>query len=143
MGPVGLSLLPICMAVVWAALVLLRLLAGRRQEGTPDPTSSPRMRDVTSRRADPAPQPPRRSLEDIVRDLRRSGRRLRHPPPGTSYVKVQAARYAYDRALAEAGDALGIDHLMRVLEAGPELEAERERLETRLWLAGVRIEDAD
>lgn len=140
-GPTWLQWLTMCMAVTWALLACTSRVAGRRKE-PPDLTSSSRL-GVTRGSAEPAPASPRRPLEDLVRDLRRSSRRLRHPPPGTSYVKVQAARYAYDRALAEAGDALGIDHLMRVLEPGPELDGERERLEARLWLAGVRIDEPD
>jgi hypothetical protein len=85
---------------------------------------------------------PRRSIEQIADDLRRLGPRFRRPPRGTSRTKVEAARYAYDRALAEAAAAVGVEHLLGVLEPGDELDAERHRVENRLWLAGLRFEDA-
>lgn len=85
---------------------------------------------------------PHRSIEQLVRDLRRLGPRFHQPPPGTSRVKVEAARYAYDRVLGEAAAAVGVEHLLAVLPPGEELDAERSRVENRLWLAGVRFEEA-
>jgi hypothetical protein len=86
--------------------------------------------------------PPRRSIEELVGQLRRLGPKFHQPPPGTSRVKVEAARYAYDRVLGEVATAVGVEHLMTVIEPGDELDAERTRVENRLWLAGVRFEEA-
>jgi hypothetical protein len=84
---------------------------------------------------------PHRPIEQLVRDLRRLGPKLHQPPPGTSRVKVEAARYAYDRVLGEAAAAVGVEHLLAVIPPGEELDAERTRVENRLWLAGVRFEE--
>ena len=43
--------------------------------------------------------------------------------------------------LAEGCRALEIEHLLDVLPPGPELDAERARVEVRLWLAGFRIDE--
>ena len=86
--------------------------------------------------------PPRRSIEQAARDLRRLGPKFHRPPPGTSRVKIEAARYAYDRVLGEAATAVGVEHLLGVLAPGDDLDAERRRVENRLWLAGVRFEEA-
>jgi hypothetical protein len=86
-------------------------------------------------------EPAGRPLEDIVADARRLAPRALHPPRGTSRAKVVALRYAYDHVLSEACAALAIDHLLGVLDAGDELDAERARVESLLWLAGVRIDD--
>jgi hypothetical protein len=87
------------------------------------------------------PEPTGRPLEEIVSDARRLAPRAQHPPRGTSRAKVIALRYAYDHVLTEACAALGIDHLLGVLEPGEELDTERARVEALLWLAGLRIDD--
>jgi hypothetical protein len=94
------------------------------------------------RRRRPQPEAPRRSIEEIAKDLRRLGPRFRRPPRGTSRTKVEAARYAYDRVLGEAATAVGVEHLLAVLEPGDELDVERHRVENRLWLAGLRFDEA-
>ena len=91
-------------------------------------------------RRQPAPLP-HRSIEQLVRDLRRLGPKFHEPPPGTSRVKVEAARYAYDRVLGEAAAAVGVEHLLAVLPPGEDLDVERTRVENRLWLSGVRFEE--
>jgi hypothetical protein len=139
---VWLALLTIAMTTTCVAFVCLRWVVRRRPKAPQLPLPR-RSANRRSRGVGPARTPPRRPIEQVARDLRRLGRQFRNPLPGTSYVKVQAARYAYDRALAEAGDALGVDHLMRVLEPGHELDAERDRLEAKLWLAGLHIDDPD
>lgn len=85
---------------------------------------------------------PRRPIEQLARDLRRLGPKFYQPPAGTSRVKREAARYAYDRALGEAATAVGVEHLLAVLAPGDDLDAERRRVEGCLWLAGVRIGEA-
>ena len=94
-----------------------------------------------SRRRRP-PEPEGRPIEAIVADLRRLGRRFHALDPRTSFAKVEAVRYAYDRTLAECCTALGLTHLLGVLPAGPELDAERERVEEQLAGCGVRFPHA-
>lgn len=86
--------------------------------------------------------PARRRFEDVAQDVRRLGDRYRNPPPGTAFAKQEGIRRAYDAALADACDALGVVHLLRVLRAGPELDRERQRVEDSLWLAGLRLSEA-
>jgi hypothetical protein len=86
--------------------------------------------------------PVARPWEEIVRDARRYSARVHQPPRGTSYAKHLAACSVYDRVLGEACAALGLEHLLTVLPPGEELDAERARIETALWLAGLRLEDA-
>ena len=94
-----------------------------------------------TRRGGQHTESPRRPIEQLAQDLRRLGPKFHQPPPGTSRVKVEAARYAYDRVLADAAAAVGVEHLLAVLPPGEELDAERTRVENRLWLAGVRFEE--
>ena len=89
-----------------------------------------------------APEPTGRPLELIAAEARRLGQRANNPPRGTSRAKVVAFRYAYDHVLAEACAALEIEHLLGVLEPGDELDGERSRVESLLWLAGLRIDRA-
>ncbi len=86
-------------------------------------------------------QPQGRPLELIAGDVRRLGVRLHHPPPGTSFAKLEGARRAYEHVLVEACAALGVEHLLRVLPPGEDLDAERARVEGLLWLAGLRIDE--
>ena len=88
------------------------------------------------------PPRPRRPIEDIVSDARRYASRVHEPPRGTSSAKHVAACTVYDRVLGEACAALEIEHLLGVLPPGEERDAERTRIETALWLAGLRLEDA-
>jgi hypothetical protein len=85
---------------------------------------------------------PQRSIEQIVHDLRRLGPMFRAPPAGTSRIKIEAARYAYDHVLGEAATAVGVEHLLGVLPPGDDRNAERRHVEDRLWLAGLRFEEA-
>ena len=83
-----------------------------------------------------------RPIELIAEDARRLGRRFRQPPQGVSFVKFEGTRRAYDKVLSEGCRALGIDHLLDVLPPGDELDAERNRVELRLWSAGMHLDDA-
>lgn len=87
------------------------------------------------RRAHPAGRP----IEQIAWHARRLGAEYRHQPRGLSFVKYEAHRRAYDDVLAEGCCALGLDHLLRVLPPGPELDLERSRVEVRLELAGLDL----
>jgi hypothetical protein len=143
MGPGWLDLLVVLTAYSAATWAAFRLPAGPDARWTAPlrTTRHPvrRIRDLMMRRR--PPEPAGRPLEDIVADARRLAPRALHPPRGTSRAKVVALRYAYDHVLSEACAALGIDHLLGVLDAGDELDAERARVESLLWLAGVRIDD--
>ena len=99
-----------------------------------------RLKDSSFQRRAPAPEG--RPIEAIAADLRRLGGRFHSLDPRTSFAKVEAVRCAYDRSLAEACGALGITHLLGVLPAGPELDAERERVEEELAGCGVRFPHA-
>lgn len=105
--------------------------------------SSKRRRRLRSCPTSPlVPQRPTRPIEVIVADARRLGPLIEHPPRGTSFAKLQGWRFAYDRVLTEACDALDIAHLLAVLPPSPERDSERMRVESALWLAGLRIDDA-
>ena len=83
-----------------------------------------------------------RPIEVIAQDARRLGRRFRQPPRGVSFAKFEGTRRAYDKVLAEGCAALGIEHLLDVLPPGVELDAERRRVEWRLYTAGLDLDDA-
>jgi hypothetical protein len=85
------------------------------------------------------PEPEGRPIEAIAADLRRLCTRYHGLDPRTSFVKVEAVRGAYDRVLGECCAALGRDHLLGVLQVGPELDMERERVEYVLADSGVRL----
>jgi hypothetical protein len=87
-------------------------------------------------------EPQGRPIEVIAEEARLLAGRVHHPPRGTSFAKYEGWRSAYDRALAEGCRALGVEHLLEVLEPGPERDAERARVESLLWLAGLRIDEA-
>ncbi len=88
------------------------------------------------------PQPQSRPIEAIAADLHRLGNRFHGLDPHASFAKTEAVRGAYDRALGECCAALGLTHLLGVLPAGPELDAERERVELQLTDSGVRLPHA-
>ena len=91
------------------------------------------------------PQPPataRRPIEVVAQEARALAVRVHEPPRGVSYAKYQGWVAAYDRLLGEGCAALELDHLLGVLEAGQERDRERERVESLLWLAGLRIDEA-
>lgn len=125
--------------VVWALLCAtaygLGVAFGKRGEPM-------RGRLSTRLRRRGGPMPQSRPIEAIAADLHRLGNRFHGLDPGTSFAKTEAVRAAYDRALAECCAALGLAHLLGVLPAGPELDAERERVEEQLTDAGVRLPHA-
>ena len=83
-----------------------------------------------------------RPIELIAHDARRLGHRFHHPHRGLTFVKYESTRWAYDKVLAEGCRALGIVHLLDVLPPGPELDAERGRVEWLLYQAGLDLDDA-
>ncbi len=80
-----------------------------------------------------------RPLEQIARDARRLSVWFRTCPRGQSFAKYDAHRRAYDDVLAEACQALEIQHLLGVLDPGDELDAERRHIEWRLESAGFEL----
>jgi len=88
-----------------------------------------------------APAPVRRPIEVIAVDARRRGQRYRLTRNGVSYAKSEAIRNAYDRVLGEGCDALGVAHLLGVLEPGEELDTERARVERVLNIWGMHLDD--
>jgi hypothetical protein len=91
----------------------------------------------------PAPvQATSRPFEEVAADAHRLGRQFHCLPQGASFARFEARRQAYDAVLTEACRALGVDHLLGVLPAGPDLDRERERVELVLDLAGLRLDDA-
>lgn len=96
----------------------------------------------TRLRRQPELHPDGRPIEAIACDLRRLGGRFHGLDPHASYAKVVAVQGAYDRTLAECCAALGLTHLLGVLPAGPELDAERSRVEEQLTGCGVRLPHA-
>jgi hypothetical protein len=98
------------------------------------------LRTRLRRRGGPMPQS--RPIEAISADLSRLGARFHGLDPRTSFVKTEAVRAAYDRALSECCAAMGFAHLLGVLPGGAELDAERDRVEERLIDAGVRLPHA-
>jgi hypothetical protein len=87
-------------------------------------------------------EPQARPIEKIAADLRRLGNRFHALDPHASFSKTEAVRSAYDKTLAECCEALGLTHLLGILPAGPELDAERERVEEQLTHSGVRFPHA-
>lgn len=84
-------------------------------------------------------EPQGRPIEVIAVNLRRLSARYYGLDPRTPFVKVEAVRGAYDKVLGECCTALGRTHLLDVLQAGHELDAERYRVEELLADAGVRL----
>ena len=82
-----------------------------------------------------------RPIEDIAHDARRLGRQLQHADDGRSAHRIGAIRRSYDDVLAEGCVALGVAQLLGVLPDGPELDAERQRVEVVLVGAGMVLED--
>jgi len=90
----------------------------------------------------PAPVPVGRPIEAIARDAQRLGRQLQHADDGRSAARISAIRSSYDDVLAEGCTALGLAQLLGVLTDGPELDAERRRVEVVLAGAGMVLVDA-
>ena len=90
----------------------------------------------------PAPVPRGRPIEAIARDAWRIGVRFYQPGDGLRFVKIEGIRRAYDEVLAEACDALGVEHLLRVLPPGRERDIERHRVEWVLHQSGLDLPDA-
>ena len=91
---------------------------------------------------EPPPRPAHRPFELIVHDVRRLHRRFCETRSGVSFAKSEAVRRAYDDALAEGCDALGLVHLLGVLRDGEELDRERARIERLLHRWGLALDES-
>jgi hypothetical protein len=86
-------------------------------------------------------EPGGRPIEEIARDARRLGRQLQHADDGRSAARIGVIRRSYDDVLGEGCAALAVPELLGVLPDGPELDAERRRVEVVLIGAGMVLED--
>lgn len=89
----------------------------------------------------PSPPPARVPIEVLAARARRLGAQHHSLPRGTSYVKVEAVRHAYDRVLAECADSLEVVHLLGVLGPGEHRDSERRRVESALHTWGLALDD--
>jgi hypothetical protein len=140
------------MLLVEAALTVVVVL-GLLAAAVLGPVGVARLRRWCGERADraagrlrslqqPRLEPTGRPIEVIAHDAHRLGGQVRCPARGMSFARFEGRRRAYDAVLTEACRALEVDHLLGVLPAGPELDAERRRVEAVLGLAGLRLDDA-
>lgn len=83
--------------------------------------------------------PQTRPIEEVVVLAHRLGLRFHYPAAGVRFAKLEGVRQAYDGVLAEACACLGLTHLLAVLPPGPELDAERSRVEWALECAGFEL----
>ncbi|MGI8646124.1 MAG: hypothetical protein ACR2JD_07385 [Nocardioides sp.] len=130
------ALLRVVLATLVVAVVLVALLGGlfgwyvwRR------PVAA--VRAWRERRRPPPPET--RPIEELAVVARRLGRRFHEPPAGQRFAKTEGLRQAYDAVLTEACTALGLTHLLMVLPAGSDLDAERARVEWALEVAGLEL----
>jgi len=121
------------LVVVAAVAYMLGLAMGKRGEAARDRLV------VRWRHRGGRLEPHSRPIEAIAADLRRLGNRFYGLDPHASFAKTEAVRGAYDKTLAECCAALDLTHLLGILPAGPELDAERERVEEQLTDSGVRF----
>jgi hypothetical protein len=128
--------------VVGVVVPVLVIALGRRRLAGVRRQATRVSGDVVSRLRPPAPPVVGRPIQEIARDATRLGHSFRYVPRGLSFARFEGCRRAYDLVLSEACRALEIDHLLGVLPPGPELDSERERVEAKLWLAGLHLDDA-
>ena len=86
--------------------------------------------------------PTGRPIEMIAADVRRLGVRYHGLSPRASFAKSDGVRRAYDGVLSECCAALDLTHLLGVLPPGPELDAERARVEGLLEDSGLTLPSA-
>lgn len=82
-------------------------------------------------------------VERIAANLRRLSLEMKHFPPGTSAVKRNAVRMAYDDSLIAACRALEVPQSFYELGDGLDRELERLRVEAALEQAGLRFRPAN
>ncbi len=79
------------------------------------------------------------SIEQVSADLRRVHRVLAGFEAGTPAVRRRGARQAYDALLAQACQAVEVEHRLHLLPEGMDRELERLRVEESLRSAGLAI----
>jgi hypothetical protein len=134
----SLAVLAVSVVALLAAAAFVAYLCGLALSKRAEPVRD-RLSMATRYRRTRGDEPHSRPIEQIVADLRRLGLRYHRLDPRASYAKVEAVRAAYDRVLAECCTSLGITHLLEVLPPGPQLDAERERVEDQLAGSGVKF----
>ncbi|MBF4769939.1 hypothetical protein ISU10_19380 [Nocardioides agariphilus] len=82
-------------------------------------------------------QPLGRPIEEIASSIRRLGAAYYGGHPGRSWVKTEAFRRAYEQALVEGCQALGITTDLTDVELGSGHDTERLRVEHLLANAGL------
>ena len=87
------------------------------------------------------PERPRRPVEVIADDVRLRAARFHALDVHASRVRRAALASAYDLVLGECCDALGLAHLLTVLD-GEELDRERRRVELLLHSYGLPVAEA-
>ena len=92
----------------------------------------------------PAPRAvrPVRPIEVIADDVRLRAARFHALDEHASRVRRAALASAYDLVLRECCDALALQHLLGVLDAGDELDRERRRVELLLHSYGLPVAEA-
>ena len=83
--------------------------------------------------------PTGRPIEVIAANVRRLAVRYHSLGPRASFAKSDGVRRAYDGALSECCAVLDLTHLLGVLPPGPELDAERARVEGLLDDSGLTL----
>ena len=71
------------------------------------------------------PRPLGRPIELIASDARRLSSSFRRVPEDASFARFEGRRRAYDDVLVEACRAVGVEHRLKALPPGPELDRER------------------
>jgi hypothetical protein len=79
------------------------------------------------------------TIEQVSADLRRVHRILAAYESGTPAIRRRGARQAYDALLAQACQALEVEHRLDYLPEGMDRELERLRVEESLRGAGLMI----
>ena len=87
------------------------------------------------------PRPLGRPIELIASDARRLSSSFRRVPEDASFARFEGRRRAYDDVLVEACRAVGVEHRLKALPPGPELDRERYRVELVLQHAGLPLGD--
>ena len=115
-------------------ILAFAILASHAMVGWPD------TRVLPHRRHAPAERPvPHRAFEDLVTRARVLGPRVRQVDPGIRFAKFDGMRRGYDAVLGQLADELDVPHLLAVIAPGPELDAERARVENAIERAGVDL----
>ena len=120
--------------------VILAALLGPRRVGRLTRALARVVRFVENLRPE-QPRPIGRPIELIASDARRLSNSFRRVPDDVSFARFEGRRRAYDDVLVEACRAVGVEHRLKALPPGPELDRERYRVELVLQHAGLPLDD--